>query len=81
MDVDMHDAFSLDSAQNLFVRLLQAALAYVVALTIVAAVSLDVVVVNLTYVAQHMCRYRFVVYAQGTLLYIEAIELVEVALP
>ena len=71
--IHMHQSLALHTAQHLLVALLQAALAYVVT-PLVVRVAVQVALVHLAHIAQHLRRYRAVVDAQRALRDIEALE-------
>ena len=73
MGVDMHDLLSLGAAEHLFVALLEATLADVVA-ALVVVVAVQVGLVHLAHIAQHLRCDRAVVDAQGALRDVEAFE-------
>ena len=69
----MHDFLALDAAEHLLVAFLEAALADVVA-ALVVGVTVEVSLVDLADIAEHLCRYGTVVDAKGTLGDVEALE-------
>ena len=80
VNIDLHDRFALDAAQLFLVRFFEAALANVIALTIVV-VGIDIVVVHLANISQHMGANLVGVTAQGAALDIETAELAQILLP